>query len=238
MDDIETRLRAARPTSGYRDLPLTDRAKRELAELMLAERPQSVAASTGQAHSRSRFATRRFVVPVVVIAAAVSGVGVGAAATQWGPWTYVPEADIVIARDWYGADGGYLGGCESRMAVNELPDDAADAARAYLASVDVSSVTPDTEVIAAELNAAGRLDDLPRLVSGADPNAFDLTHEGEPWNPKFDTDARVLQAALVLEVFSGMSEHLAGEWPELATQSLTARAQTQCTTDPLDLPDP
>lgn len=34
-DDLDKRIRAARPTSGNRDLPLTDRAKRELAELML-----------------------------------------------------------------------------------------------------------------------------------------------------------------------------------------------------------
>lgn len=37
MDELERRLRAARPISGHRDLPLTDRAKRELADLMLAE---------------------------------------------------------------------------------------------------------------------------------------------------------------------------------------------------------
>jgi hypothetical protein len=36
MDELERRIRAARPLSGHRDLPLTDRAKRELAELMLA----------------------------------------------------------------------------------------------------------------------------------------------------------------------------------------------------------
>ncbi|QTV79160.1 hypothetical protein [Microbacterium sp. NIBRBAC000506063] len=37
MDEIERRVRAARPTSGHRDLPLTDRAKRELAELALVD---------------------------------------------------------------------------------------------------------------------------------------------------------------------------------------------------------
>lgn len=37
MDDLERRIRAARPASGHRDLPLTDRAERELAELMLSE---------------------------------------------------------------------------------------------------------------------------------------------------------------------------------------------------------
>lgn len=37
MDDLERRIRAARPVSGHRDLPLTDRAKRELADLVLAD---------------------------------------------------------------------------------------------------------------------------------------------------------------------------------------------------------
>lgn len=36
MDDIERRVRAARPLSGGRGLPLTDRAKRELAELLVS----------------------------------------------------------------------------------------------------------------------------------------------------------------------------------------------------------
>ncbi len=38
MDEIEHRIRAARPASGHRDLPITDRAKRELADLVLYER--------------------------------------------------------------------------------------------------------------------------------------------------------------------------------------------------------
>ena len=37
MDELERRLRAARPVSGNRRLPLTDRAKRELADLIIAE---------------------------------------------------------------------------------------------------------------------------------------------------------------------------------------------------------
>lgn len=39
MDDFERRIKAARPTSGHRDLPLTDRAKRELAELLIGDLP-------------------------------------------------------------------------------------------------------------------------------------------------------------------------------------------------------
>ena len=37
MDELERRIRAARPVSGNRTLPLTDRAKRELAELIRSE---------------------------------------------------------------------------------------------------------------------------------------------------------------------------------------------------------
>ena len=37
MGELERRIRAARSVSGSRDLPLTDRAKRELAELLLSE---------------------------------------------------------------------------------------------------------------------------------------------------------------------------------------------------------
>ena len=36
MDELERRIRAARPMSGNRDLPLSDRAKRELADLVLS----------------------------------------------------------------------------------------------------------------------------------------------------------------------------------------------------------
>ena len=37
MDDLERRIRAARPVSGNRYMPLTDRAKRELAEMLMAD---------------------------------------------------------------------------------------------------------------------------------------------------------------------------------------------------------
>lgn len=48
MDDLERRIRAARPVSGHRNLPLSDRAKRELSELVLA----------GPAHSAPQQQTR------------------------------------------------------------------------------------------------------------------------------------------------------------------------------------
>ncbi|MFK0403142.1 hypothetical protein ACIQTT_12480 [Microbacterium sp. NPDC090225] len=43
MDEIERRIRHARPASGHRDLPLTDRAKRELGELIIADGAQGTA---------------------------------------------------------------------------------------------------------------------------------------------------------------------------------------------------
>lgn len=49
MDDreVERLLRAARPMSGNRDLPLSDRAKRELAELLMSEAPVGSTGRTG-----------------------------------------------------------------------------------------------------------------------------------------------------------------------------------------------
>lgn len=239
MDELEARLRAARPISGHRSLPLTDRAKRELADLMLAEHQAARATPVADVPGAGRQRRwTRSISAAVIAAVALSGVGIGAAATQWRAWTYVPQADLVVARDWYDADDVYLGACESRIAVNELPPGALDDARAYLASIDVEKATFDAEVVAAELNAVGRLDELPRLIPGADPETFDLHHEGGSPNPAFDSDARILQSALMLAIFGGMSESLAVKWPELSTGALTARVQTQCTSDPPDAPDP
>ncbi|WP_298945028.1 hypothetical protein [uncultured Microbacterium sp.] len=62
MDELERRLRVARPISGHRDLPLTDRAKRELADLMLAE----------PAHDTRRTRVRPRRRPLIVYAVAVA----------------------------------------------------------------------------------------------------------------------------------------------------------------------
>ncbi len=68
MDEIERRIKAARPPSGHRNLPLTDRAERELADLMRG-------GSTHVASHRPRRRSLRRAV-VGVAAAAVLAVAV------------------------------------------------------------------------------------------------------------------------------------------------------------------
>lgn len=57
MDDLERRIRAARPVSGNRHLPLTDRAKRELAELLMTDAQTSTDPPATPARER-RFGMR------------------------------------------------------------------------------------------------------------------------------------------------------------------------------------
>lgn len=57
MDELERRIRAARPMSGNRDLPLTDRAKRELADLVLS-RPNAASGRARTAAARRRHRER------------------------------------------------------------------------------------------------------------------------------------------------------------------------------------
>ena len=70
MDEIERRIRAARPLSGSRDLPLTGRAKSELAELLLGtpvgpeDRYREIAAAaTAELQRRAALAHESEVVP-------------------------------------------------------------------------------------------------------------------------------------------------------------------------------
>ncbi|GGH33748.1 hypothetical protein [Microbacterium album] len=90
MDEIERRIRAARPVSGHRDLPLTDRAKRELAELMLAEpelcddyRP--VSARRSQSRSRSQRRRKRRLAGLGVAGGMATAIGIFAAAMVLAP---------------------------------------------------------------------------------------------------------------------------------------------------------
>lgn len=75
MDEIERRIRAARPTSGHRDLPLTDRAKRELAELTLTDDSLPAQARGGGALRR---APARVIAAVSVLVACLVLVPFGA----------------------------------------------------------------------------------------------------------------------------------------------------------------
>lgn len=186
-------------------------------------------------HRKSR---RSVVLPSIALGGTLALVGAGAAiATQWAPWTYVPDEDIVIAREWVDVDGNPLGRCESRLATNELPSEALSAARSYLAGLDTDALEPEPEVVAALLTAVGRPDRLGSLVAGADISDFDVNATGPTWEQEWWSDARVLQEGLVSVVFSGMAERLVAQWPKLnsSDSDISSKVQTQCTTDPAGL---
>lgn len=77
MDDLERRIRRARPLSGNRNLPLSDRARRELAELLMAaDSPESASVTAPPRPRRPWFrlslptfaATSAILVVVAVVA--------------------------------------------------------------------------------------------------------------------------------------------------------------------------
>jgi hypothetical protein len=177
---------------------------------------------------------RRILVPALSLGLALGVLGAGAvAASQWGPWTYITEPDLIVSRDWVDLTGESLGSCETRLATEAFPEDAAAEARAFLAELDVDAIRPDPEYVASMLVAVDRPGDLDRLVAGVDIDDFDITHTGSTWDQALWSDARILQSALTQEVFVAMSDALRERWPELADNT-TAHAETQCTTDPID----
>ncbi|MBX3087199.1 MAG: hypothetical protein KF742_08230 [Cryobacterium sp.] len=172
----------------------------------------------------------------LTIGSVLAAGSVGAfAITQWGPWNYVPQPDLVVARSWTDVSGNYLGSCESHMAVDTLPATARKLAVDYFNALDVDSVSPDPEWIASELQAVGRLDTIGNLVAGATPADFEALGDG--WTgPTIDyfSDARILQDALTQKVFKGMSDLLVEQIPgsDYGWSDITARIETQCSTDP------
>lgn len=71
MDELERRVRAARPMSGNRDLPLTDRAKRELADLLLSRpniAPHRERAAEARRRNSARVTRRLAAVAVILVA--------------------------------------------------------------------------------------------------------------------------------------------------------------------------
>ncbi len=157
------------------------------------------------------------------------------AITQWGPWNYVTEPDLVVARSWTDVSGNYLGSCESHMAVDTLPANARKMAVDYFNALDVDSVSPDPEWIASELQAVGRLDTIGNFVAGATPADFETLGDG--WTGPtivYFSDARIMQDALTQQVFKGMSDLLVRHMPgsDYDWKDITARIETQCSTDP------
>lgn len=176
----------------------------------------------------------RRIVPAVTLGAGLAlamPVAV-AAAVQWGPWTLVTEPDLVIARDWVDAEGTALGSCEGRIAISELPADARADALAYFAELDVASIQPDAEMVAGTLNAVGRLEDIGRLIEGAQPSDFDVRHEGALLSADVYTDARIMQDALMRTVTMDMTTAIWSEHPEVHEAGIATAGETQCTAAP------
>lgn len=192
----------------------------------------SVLAAAHATRARSR--RRRLLAPAVSIGVVFAVASAGAvAATQWAPWMYVPDPDIVIARDWTDVGGETLGSCETRLKTDSLSVEASDTARTYFATVDLASLEPDAEVVAGLLTAVGRPGDLGRLVEGADVSEFEIRHTGPLWPDEVFSDARILQDGLLHTVVAGMNEALVPFTSMLHDGTFQSLLETQCTTDPV-----
>ncbi|MCC6269653.1 MAG: hypothetical protein IT190_00075 [Microbacteriaceae bacterium] len=198
-----------------RDAPEVSSALLALAEARAAE-----------AHNSRR---RRLLLPSIIIGSLLTVSGAGAVvATQW-QWE-ITDPDIIVARDWTDTAGTYLGSCESRMATEGVSADALAELRSYLSSLNLDSIAPDPEIVAAELAIAGRPDDLSRLIPGAVAADFDTTNLSKAPRPEWYSDARILQDGLMHEVIRRISKNLEAHWSEY--DGVIASGQTQCTTDP------
>lgn len=176
--------------------------------------------------------------PALAIGGALALLGTGvAAAAQWGPWTFVPEGDIVIAREWTDVEGVVLGTCESRLAVDEVDSEVLAAAHRYLDGIDVDALQPDAESVAATLVAVDLPERMPYLVPGGDVDDYDVSNaggeEGAIWDREWHSDARILQDGLVQTVLTGMADSVFNSIPG-GTESVGSLIETHCTTDPSD----
>jgi hypothetical protein len=207
-------------------VPADDARVREALDALVADR------------SGRRSSHRRFVIPAVTITAAFGLLGTGAvAASQWGPWTYVEYADIVVARDWVDVDGFSLGSCESRLATQDLTDEEHLVARDYLATIDPDGLDPDAEYVANVMVAVGRPDDYGRLITGHTIDEFDTGHTGSLWTQPWLSDARIMQDGLMQTVFTELADEIGARWPDVG-DVLTAHVETKCSTDPIDMGTP
>ena len=177
---------------------------------------------------RRRGAT--FAVSAGVVLAVIGGGAV--AASQWGPWRLVTEPDVVVSRSWTDATGTWLGDCETRIALEGLPDTVRSTAREYLESRDLDTLEPDPQAVAGALTAVGRADDLGRLLPSAADTEFDVGSSGELWPSEWWSDARILQEATTASLLHDLTEALFAAHPEETSGGIEALGETQCTTDP------
>lgn len=62
----------------------------------------------------ARMRPRRRLGPAVAIGLAIGVLGTrAAAASQWAPWTYVTEPDVVFSREWFDVECRAPGSCET-----------------------------------------------------------------------------------------------------------------------------
>lgn len=223
MDDLDEKLRHARAKT---------------------DDPATVAAVNALAAERTRPAPRRrrILAPAIGVGAALVLVGGGAMAVGgWAPWN-ITDPDISFTRTWTDVDGSFVGVCETRMKANVLPtQQMQDAARAYLADLDIANMAPDSESVAARLAQLDRADRLPQLIEGAETTDFDIMlADGIQPDPTV-SDASILQDALASVVFRGMADAVFAEFPDdgfLAVHGIGGEWQTQCSTDPAEIPTP
>lgn len=175
---------------------------------------------------------RRFAPAIALGAVLALAAPVAVAATQWGPWTFVADPDLVVARDWTDVGGTPLGSCETRLAIDELPDDVQADVAAYFATLDVDAIEPNAEAVAAGLNSVGRLDEIGRLVEGAEPSDFTVSHQGELLDPTVNTDARILQDSLVQTITTDLATAMFASHGDALSAGLGSAGETQCTAAP------
>lgn len=247
-EELERRIR------GAGRVELAPETVRALDELVTAR----LDGSGREARRRQR---RRLALTGGLTVALLSFGGAAVAASDWRPWDDVPEPDWVLARDWVDANGDPVGSCESRTALSEYPAEMEAAYRGYLEALDTDALEPDPRWVAIHLETAGRLDELSRLVPGADPGDHSSAGDSEaaltedprlygasglpgavlpPDVAPFYSDARILQNALEMAAFEQAGAALRAEFGDYLLERygtadyvpLSGSTQTQCTTDP------
>lgn len=172
----------------------------------------------------------RKLAPVIAIGVALAVASGGAvAATQW---TNLFEPDIVIERDWSDADGTHLGSCETHLRVGSLPAETREALRIFLGSLDVDSIKPDPDVIAAELDVKAVLEKLQQRLAEAEAEETLTRIDREVAPQEQFADARILQDGLVHAIATRIAAELEAQHPELDRQGVATLIRTECTTPP------
>ena len=189
MDDLERRIREARPVSGHRDMPLSDRAKRELAELMMsASAPQRRMTRTPR---RRRTATRIIASALAVAAAGV--IGTIAALSLLPPGTaYAATPPLLEVAPVAGTTAEIL----TRISERVVDDHMTTSPDAY--RIDVQAWSLDTEDDGEELSSEVVAQNyaFARAADGSFTTTVTVASSGEPlwaqtwsateYTPRFD----------------------------------------------------